>query len=190
MKKTMIYLFLAVLFMAGGCGKDDNNGEELSNTPLHQQTGFGKKYTTITITPLYSTDQASPAFQDLFMEARENLYAKYGGRQLESFEIVFSSATQLIVRIYYRADTGIATATYTYTFRLSDSGLLSLLDLEATNTNGTNLKPYITGFLEGYLQAYTFRLDWIEDKIPGSRGTLAAFYRSDDPSSYFYGTIK
>lgn len=189
MKKNLYYLFLLFSLLGTACNKDKDNAIP-EDGELYRHIGYNRQYTTLTVTPIYATEQSSPAFQDLFWAVRENLQVNYGGRQVESFEIVFVSDTSVTLRVLYRSDTGIATATYTYTFTWDAGGLLTLSDLAATNTNGTNLQPYIEDLLTGYLGTYQFRAGWIEDKLPGSKGSLAAFYRADDPSDFFYGTIK
>jgi len=187
MNKFIHTLFFLCLILGTACKKEGNTIPE--DKDLYRHIGYNKQYTTLTVQPLYDTEQASPAFQELFWLIRENMRINYGGRQAERFEIVFTSDTAITVRVYYRADTGMATATYTYNYVWDADGLLVLSELAASNTNGNNVLPYITELLEDYLAAHSFRAGWIEHKLPGTKGTVAAFYRSDDPADFFYGNL-
>lgn len=186
--KTFISILTLLLLVNTGCKKDKDGIPDTAH--LYNHTGFGKLYTTIVVKPLQDTDQQSPAFQAMFWNVRENLRINYGGRQVEGFDIQFTAENTITLRVYYRSDTGIATATYTYQYSWDAEGLITLTDLTATNANGTNLQPYIGELLNDYLGGHSFRMGWIEDKLPGTKGTVAAFYRSDDPTDFFYGTIK
>jgi len=192
MKKNQHYIYLLlivqVIFIAS-CKKKSNEPEVIDNSPLYQQLGYGKKYTSLTVNPMYDTAKVSEDFITRWNTAKQNLLVNYGGRQLQSFEVRFTSETQLTVRVAYRSDTGIATAIYTYNYTMDGQGNI-LLTRTATNTNASNLAPYITTIISGYLETYQFKPDWIEDKFENTKGTVAAFYRTDDPDSYFYGVIK
>lgn len=176
------------MFLAS-CKKKANEPELVDNSPLHQQLGFGKKYTSLTVNPMYDTAKVSQDFISRWNTAKQNLLVNYGGRQLQSFEVRFTSETQLAIRVAYKSDSGIATAIYTYNYTMDAQGNI-VLTRTATNTNATNLAPYITDVIADYIETYQFKPDWITDKFENSKGTIAAFYRTDEPSSYFYGAIK
>lgn len=188
-KKISTLLCIMLCMVLGSCKKDKKQEEVIDNSPLYQQFGFGKKYTTLTVNPMYDTENVSEDFIQRWNIAKQNLLVNYGGRQLQSFELRYISATQLTIRVSYRSDTGIAVGIYTYNYTASDEGNITL-SRATTNTNALNLSPYITAVFRDYIEAYQFKPDWIADKFPNSKGSIAAFYKSDDPDSYFYGSIK
>lgn len=55
--------------------------------------------------------------------------------------------------------------------------------------NGAFLQDAIMPLLD-YLTTNTFKVNWIEDVVPGSRGTLLGFFDNSDSQLGFYGSIQ
>ncbi|WAC40394.1 hypothetical protein [Pedobacter sp. SL55] len=185
--KLNILLLVTCCWLFTACKKKQETEPE-DNSPVAQQMGFNKKYTSLTVTPLSATESASQDFLNRWYTARSNTYTNAAGRQIDSFVIRFISENQLTMTLSYRFDTGIATALFTYDYVRDADGNITM-SLSATNTNADTLAPYLTTLTTDYLSKYKFKIDWITDKLPNSKPLIAAFYRTDNVDSYFYGTI-
>ncbi|WAC40392.1 hypothetical protein [Pedobacter sp. SL55] len=95
--------------------------------PLYTEIGFGKKYTTLTVLPETDNAALSSDFLTRWNLAKNTLYNNGGSRQLRSFAMRFTSASQLTLTFTYLTSTGSnTTGVFNYTYTISNQGLLKL----------------------------------------------------------------
>jgi len=177
-------------YFYGVIGVKEVGANAVEDYPIYKQIGFDKKFTGINVTPETYTLKISDDFFERWNEAKTAIFA-IGERKLNSFDIKFISATQLTINFYYNpsGSTGTATATFTCSYNISTEGYLESIVVTGKNANANVVEPGLTGLLTDYLLKHKFRVDWIEDKLPGTRGTVAAYHPVDEPSSFFYGNL-
>lgn len=181
-----ILLFLGIFL---GCDKNQQKPccEEI---PLHAQMGAEPKmYSVFTVTP-ETQDAMSVDFTERWNKAKTEIEQIAGGpRRLRSFEIKFISDNELNLTYTYNTATGgTARAILGYNYTLDSRGYMHLTFIRR-DANGRLISPALFSFQEDYFERYPFRLEWIENIIPGSTGKMAAYYKDGDPNSYIYGTI-
>ena len=193
MTRTTVYVWL-LLLMAGtvfsGCKRDNIVKECCEPTPLFLQFGPAPRlYNNIIIDPV-----ASPEISDEFLQRWEQSKAAVmeiagGPRTLQDMRIDFISETQLTITYGYTTAAGsraIGVVTYNYSF---DSRGFLRLAFAARTANGRILAPAIFPMQEDYLERYGFKLDWMEDKVPGSTGKKIGLFKDGSRGSYLGGAI-
>ena len=154
--------------------------------PLYMDMGFGKSFSSLNVTPETPQAPLSPDFAQRWSDAKDSLFNIGGaGRRLRSFTIRFISATQLTITFSYGLSSGsTATGMFTYSFLLDQQGLLKLTTMDAKNANANLIQPAVEPVLEKYFAQHYFKIDWFNPEH-----TLAAYYRADEPGTYFFGAI-
>ncbi|WAC40391.1 hypothetical protein [Pedobacter sp. SL55] len=187
MKRAFNYIMILVTLLSFGCTKNENK-PCCEDIPLYYQMGaVPKMYNKMAVTP--ETQQAmSTEFKTKWDKAVADLEL-IGGRRLRSFDLNFISDNQLTITYSYTLTTGgLARAVVYYNYVVDNRGYLQI-SYASRDANGRVIAPGIFPIQEDYLERYKFRIDWIEDKIPGSTGKTAAYYKDGDATSYFYGSI-
>lgn len=112
-----------------------------------------------------------------------------------TFELVFANPAVNRSAMILKFTDGV----YLYWFNLTAaitpgaSGTIKLTRAAPGTTaaygNGTFLQDAVMPLLD-YLTTNTFKVNWIEDVVPGSRGTLLGFFDNSDSQLGFYGSIQ
>ncbi|UKT63119.1 zinc-binding metallopeptidase [Pedobacter mucosus] len=171
---------------------------KISPPVLHRMLGLGVGYTTLTTNPSVDPSQ-SAEFLATWNTAKAAVTAIGGaGRQLVNMQLIFGTNGLLTVRYNYANAAGAALqADADYTMAVNATTGVATITLNAvqptttTYTNMNTLRPGVAA-INTYLTTGTFRINWINQIIPGDIGfvgSLGAFYKSTNANSYFYGTM-
>lgn len=171
---------------------------KISPPVLHRMLGPGIGYTTLSTNPSVDPNQ-SAEFLAAWNTAKTAVPAIGGaGRQLINMQLIFGANNLLTVRYNYLNATGAAVqADADYTMVVNGTTGVALITLNATQPttatygNMNTLRPGVSS-INTYLTTGTFRINWINQIIPGNIGlvgSLGAFYKTTNANSYFYGTM-
>ena len=160
--------------------------------------GPGIGYTTLLTNPSVDPNQ-SAEFLAAWNTAKTAVPAIGGaGRRLINMQLIFGANNLLTVRYNYLNATGAAVqADADYTMVVNGTTGVALITLNATQPtaatygNMNTLRPGVSS-INTYLTTGTFRINWINQIIPGNIGfvgSLGAFYKTTNANSYFYGTM-
>ncbi|BAV10041.1 hypothetical protein FLA_6095 [Filimonas lacunae] len=163
----------------------------------------GNAVNTITINPSathYTTYGSSAAFTTVYNNYKASLFS-LGSRTLDSIQFVFSTATQMAFRAYYRnsANTNLV-ADYDFTIALNTStGLVSFSKKmpEGTTTNYSNganaqVQPAFEQYILPYLVNRQFIAAYLPTTITSGNAlyrSFAGFYVNGTATNYFYGPV-
>lgn len=154
-------------------------------TPLTLMFGFPSSFTyrRITIPGSGLPSGVNSGFNAVY-NSMVTLFAGTG-RTITSTTLTLTSNNTLNVDVIYAAASPFtASATFTYT-RQGDVFTLSAPVYNGNwNTRATQIAP-----LHNYLLSGPFRIDWVSSSNPANTSTLGGFYRTADPTSFFYGTM-
>ncbi|HEY0176552.1 MAG TPA: putative zinc-binding metallopeptidase [Pedobacter sp.] len=167
----------------------------ISAPVLTSLIGPGIGYTTLYSNPSADTNQ-SPEFLGLWNTATAAMKAQ--AFVLKDVMMTFKTGNVMTLRYSFTNASGATTyyADADYTMTVNTSGIATIA-LAATQTAGTTysnmgvINPYMTG-VNNYFKNNKFKIDWINQLIPGPVGTidaLGAFYKQTDSKSYFYGKL-
>jgi len=174
-----------------------NELNKISAPVLSKLIGPTLGYTSLSSSPATESNQ-SPEFLALWNTSKTAVAAIGGaGRSLNSFQLIFGANNLLTVRYNYTNSAGsafMADADYTMTISASGVATITLVATQpvtSTYNNMNTIRTSVAG-INTYLTANKFKIDWINTIIPGNIGmvgSLGAFYKQTDNSSYFYGTM-
>ncbi|SER08900.1 zinc-binding metallopeptidase [Pedobacter rhizosphaerae] len=170
----------------------------ISAPVLHRMIGPGVGYTTLTTNPSVEPNQ-SAEFLTTWNTAKAAVAAIGGaGRQLVNMQFIFGANNLLTVRYNYTNAAGAALqADADYTMAVNATTGVATITLNATQPTTTTygnmntLRPGVAA-INTYLTSGTFRINWINQIIPGQIGfigSLGAFYKSTNANSYIYGVM-
>ncbi|RZK00084.1 MAG: hypothetical protein EOO43_25330, partial [Flavobacterium sp.] len=143
-------------YFYGVVGVLDQAGNTNDDASLYTQIGVSKKFQGINITPETTAVLQSADFMTRWNLAKERLLLN-GGRQLKSYAINITSATQLTIVVTYLTSTGATvTGTFTYNYQFSNEGHLTV-NLTTKNANANAIEPSLSSILEEYIHAHPFR---------------------------------
>lgn len=145
--------------------------------------GFGKKYASVLVTP-ESTTGMSGDFMTAYNAAKVSLNSN-GGRTLNNFSLIHSSATQLVLRVNYTFSGTVYNANFTYNVSTNTAGniTLALASSDALATSiASNLEP-LTNYLTQNQFTYKFFYSADYTKM------YAGLTKTNDNTSYFFGTM-
>lgn len=171
---------------------------KISAPVLHRMLGLGVGYTTLTTNPSVEPNQ-SAEFLTTWNTAKAAVAAIGGaGRQLNNMQLIFGTNNLLTVRYNYTNSAGSALqADADYTMAVNATTGVATITLNATQPTTTTygnmntLRPGVAA-INTYLTSGTFRINWINQIIPGEIGfvgSLGAFYKTTNANSYLYGTM-
>lgn len=177
-------------YFYGVIGVKETGEIVIEDHPIYKQIGYNQKFTGISVAPETYTKKISADFFSRWNTAKEALNAS-SGRKLNSFDIKFINATQLTITFAYNpaGNPGTALGVFTCSYEMSAEGYLQNIVVTGKNANATAIEPSVSALLTDYLFKHRFRVDWIEDQLPGTRGSMAAYYPVDKPASFFYGNL-
>lgn len=168
---------------------------KISPPVLAKLIGPGIGYTTIRSVPSEEPSQ-SPEFIALWNTAVPAVRAQ--GYLLKDITMTFKASNAMTLRYSFTNSAGTTTyyadADYTMTVSTSNVAKFTLLATQPTTATYSNM-AFINNSMAGvnnYFKNNTFNIDWINQIIPGpiaNVGSLGAFYKVGDNSSYFYGTM-
>ncbi|WP_421942365.1 zinc-binding metallopeptidase [Pedobacter sp.] len=170
----------------------------ISAPVLHRMIGPGIGYTTLTTNPSAEPNQ-SAEFLAAWNTAKSAVAAIGGaGRQLNNMQLIFGANNLLTVRYNYTNSAGSALqADADYTMAVNATTGVATITLNATQPTTTTygnmntLRPGVAA-INTYLTSGTFRINWINQIIPGQIGfvgSLGAFYKTANANSYIYGVM-
>lgn len=170
----------------------------ISAPVLHRMIGPGIGYTTLTTNPSAEPNQ-SAEFLAAWNTAKTAVAAIGGaGRQLNNMQLIFGANNLLTVRYNYTNSAGSALqADADYTMAVNATTGVATITLNATQPTTTTygnmntLRPGVAA-INTYLTSGTFRINWINQIIPGQIGfvgSLGAFYKTANANSYIYGVM-
>jgi hypothetical protein len=108
------------------------------------------------------------------------------GRTITSMSLTLNSTNTLTIDVNYKNTTTsfLASASYTYT-RVGDVFTLSAPVYTANWVARTvEILP-----LANYMLSGPFKVNWVTSSNPTNTSTMGGFYRTADPSSFFYGVL-
>lgn len=145
--------------------------------------GFGKTYTSILVTP-NTTVGMSADFMTAYNAAKTALNEN-GGRSINNFSLIHSTATQMIFRLNYTFSGTVYNANFTYNVTRNSAGNITLT-LASSDALATSIASYITP-LTNYLtqNQFAYRFFYSTD----FKTIYAGLANANDNSSYFYGTM-
>jgi len=170
-------------------------GPPSESHPLHEQLGPESFFNSIYLDPL---NLALPSdIQNRLAQSAANLAAFADGtRRLQNMYLYFD--TQDIVRVvaqYYGGGGNSLTAgpvaIWTYKMVLNAQGE-GKLEFQEANGNGNTQRANFAPILADYLEQHTFRVDWMDPGTitPPEGRQLGGLFRTDDPSSFLFGTLE
>ncbi|WP_139215900.1 hypothetical protein [Parapedobacter composti] len=166
-------------------------GEQLFEVLKNPASG----YNAIAIDPL--NPDLPQDFKERWDQAVQNVhewvYSGSSGRMLHSMYIRFGQRDTVdVVALYHlRASSNKVLARWTYTMALDDNGV-GRLEFVRQNGNGNILGPIISPLLAYFLEEHDFRVRWVDETIsvhPTEGTRLGGFFRTDNPSSFVFGTL-
>ncbi|MES2456812.1 MAG: putative zinc-binding metallopeptidase [Bacteroidota bacterium] len=168
---------------------------KISPPQLYQMIGVGVGYTTLYTKPATDPKQ-SPEFLQLWKDA-VTAELKGNGFALEDMTIMFKSRTLMTIRYHITIRNLVYDPEIDFDISLNVNNGLTTFKERAIQTadNNHNFMAYFKSDFVGihaYLQNNQFKAGWFNQIIPGeiaTVGSLGAFYKVSDPSSYFYGTM-
>jgi len=156
---------------------------EKSPDKVSTYLGFGKKYTSVAVTP-DATPGMSADFMSVYEAAKTSLNSN-GGRTLNNFSLIHSSATQLVLRVNYTFSGTAYNANFTYNVTTNAAGniTLTLASSDALASSiASNMAP-LTNYLTQNQFTYKFFYSADYTKM------YAGLAKTSDNSSYFFGTM-
>jgi hypothetical protein len=155
--------------------------------PLNLTLGFGKANSTLVYNPASVPTTLSADFNTRYNTAKTGLAAVgNAGRVLDQMYVIFSSATEMTVRFYYRNTAGTAfQANFLYTMTKAPNGDMTFV-LAGNDGNAGVVGAGLVA-VTGYFSANTFKVDWVAN--PVNELLLGGLYTTSNPASYYYGTL-
>lgn len=164
---------------------------------LYGQLGGGNYYNTIAIDILYPNMEAD--FISRYNQSAAALYNQASGnnprRQLAGLTFTFIENQEIMATIYYAGGGGTTATNYArahwfYKFEADADGVGTFVSTRDSLNTGqrTTFAPLIE-----YFEGKEFKVDWVDAAIaspprPGKQ--IGGFFRTDDPSKYFFGTLE
>ncbi|SMC90088.1 DUF4302 domain-containing protein [Pedobacter nyackensis] len=108
------------------------------------------------------------------------------GRTITTIVLTLTSNNTLSVDVTYKSGTStfLASASYTY-IRVGDVFTLSAPVYNGNwVTRTTEIAP-----LTNYMLSGPFKINWVTSSNPANTSAMGGFYRTADPSSFFYGVL-
>jgi len=169
---------------------------KVSAPVLHRMIGPGVGYTTLYANPSTDSNQ-SAEFLGLWNTAKTSMTA--GGFVLKDFAMTFKANSVMTLRYTFTNAAGTTTyfADADYNMALNTTTGVTTFTLLTTQPTGTTysnmgvINARMAG-VNSYFSTGSFRINWINQIIPGEigfLGSLGAFYKTTNASSYFYGTM-
>jgi substrate import-associated zinc metallohydrolase lipoprotein len=164
--------------------------------PLNTVLGTGKLYTTFTNAPL-TANALTPQSTD-FLNAWNTAVTASGTNHITQYQFIFGAGTLVTLRISFTQGAGTTVFNgdqdYNLTTNASGISMFTLVSPQPTGANYTNFAAIKTGVtaVTNYIQNNTFRIDYAATNPLGTRGfagTIGAFYKSTDATSYMIGTL-
>ncbi|MBB6502386.1 putative zinc-binding metallopeptidase [Pedobacter cryoconitis] len=160
---------------------------------LAKLIGPGIGYTTLYSNPNTDISQSSE-FSGLWKTASANMTAS--GFTVNDITMTFKAANAMTLRYSFSSGASVyqADADYTLTIDAAGIGTIKLSATQPTTAtyNNMNLINPMMAPVNNYFKNNKFKIDWINKIIPGNIGgigSLGAFYKQTDGSSYFYGAM-
>ncbi|WP_161554473.1 DUF4843 domain-containing protein [Sinomicrobium soli] len=163
--------------------------------PLYEQLGPDSYFNSIYIDPLNPDLPAD--IRQRIEESAANLAAYAdGSRRLQSLYIYFDEDDLVRVTAQYYGGGGNSLtaspyAQWTYRLELDAEGVGTFEFVEA-NGNGTAQRANFHPILGDYLEAHSFKVDWVDPDIATPARPevqLGGLFRTDDPDSYLIGPL-
>ncbi|WP_316817073.1 substrate import-associated zinc metallohydrolase lipoprotein [Pedobacter nyackensis] len=188
----------------------NGHGLDFRNLQAKVRTAI-ETYAPVTIVPVptwlsrgsykgFSVDKNADSQSSAFVTAFNSAIAAASSPQYDSpitptFELVFANPAVNRTAMILKFTDG----TYSYWYNMTAtvttgaSGTIKLVRAAPGTTaaygNGTFLQAAVAPLLD-YLTTKTFKVNWIEDVLPGSRSTLLGFFDQSDSKLGFYGRIQ
>ncbi len=164
-------------------------------------TSFGTNlargsYSTITIPATQA--QQSTAFKTAFNTAKATVQTAYNLTLADDIKLVYfnQSADLTQVQLQYTISRGssIYLAYFDYNMTVSAAGRVKFTRVAARGTTGqyqnaASINPGMAT-LETYITGTEFQANWVTSIIPDSKGKLGGFFKVNDATSYFYGSLQ
>ncbi|SHL89072.1 substrate import-associated zinc metallohydrolase lipoprotein [Chitinophaga jiangningensis] len=162
-----------------------------SKAPVFSQIGFGKAFSSITITPAQVGGQ-SDKFNTAWETAKASFqkYSSTAVYALESMNIVFATATTMQLKVNFRATAGanlgtLYTATYTYNVAANATAETYAFAYASADANGTSLaaaaKPLTDYFTGNFAMKYFYGSDAAVE--------FGGVQKADDATSFTFGIL-
>lgn len=157
--------------------------------PFNLVFGAGKDYSQIEYNPASVATGLSADFNTRYNAARTGLAAVgNANRVLDYIRVIFpiDAPNTMVLRFYYRNAAGSSfQANMTYSFTVNASGEYDFTYLSSDN----NATVVGAGFvsLREYFESNIFKANWVAN--PGAGSAYGGLYLSNNPSSFFYGTL-
>ncbi|TCD11601.1 hypothetical protein EZ449_04895 [Pedobacter frigidisoli] len=162
---------------------------------LYQMIGPDVGYTKLYANPATDPKQ-SPEFLQLWKDA---VLAELNnnGFAIEDMTMFFKSRTLMTIRYRLTIRTVVYEPEIDFDIDINpNTGITTFKEkaIQQADTNHGFMQYFKSDFvgIHAYLQNNRFKADWINQIIPGeiaNVGSLGAFYKVSDPSSYFYGLM-
>jgi substrate import-associated zinc metallohydrolase lipoprotein len=145
--------------------------------------GLGKTYTQVAVTP-----DATPGMSADFMaayDAAKIALNGYGGRAINNFSLVYTTAGQVILRVNYSFSGTNYTANFTYNVATNTAGNITLT-LASTDAFAAAIASYVAPLTNYLTQSqFTYKFFYSADY----KNMYVGLAKTNNSGSYFYGTM-
>jgi substrate import-associated zinc metallohydrolase lipoprotein len=168
--------------------------EAAAQTPeFHTLVGPGKQITTININPQRAVKQ-SAKFMTAYNTANNNLKAAAPVRFIDNISLLFGTANRVTLRVNIVNPVANTTINADFNYDVSIVNGVATFKFATQPTTGANFVNARTveamiPTLTAYFTDQEFKIRWIDDIIPQSKGIFGGLVKTNDPTSFLYGIL-